>query len=95
VAAILQAPHQPSGTAVLSVVSLGLLLRALAAALLAGMTDFRLALVAGVGIGILEQAMAYFIGGRGITDLAIDRRCPSGWPVSPCSAAAAPWGGRC
>lgn len=70
-AAILQAPHEPSGSALLATTSLGLLVRALAAALLAGMVDFRWALVAGVGIGIVEQIMAYYISGEGIVDLAV------------------------
>jgi ABC-type branched-subunit amino acid transport system ATPase component/ABC-type branched-subunit amino acid transport system permease subunit len=70
-AAVLQAPHQPSGSALLATTSLGLLVRALAAALLAGMSDFRWALAAGVGVGLLEQSMAYYIGGEGIVDLAV------------------------
>jgi ABC-type branched-subunit amino acid transport system ATPase component/ABC-type branched-subunit amino acid transport system permease subunit len=70
-AAILQAPHEPSGSAVLATTSLGLLVRALAATLLAGMVDFRWALAAGLAIGILEQTMAYYVGGGGVVDLAL------------------------
>ncbi|MBV8983401.1 MAG: ATP-binding cassette domain-containing protein, partial [Acidimicrobiia bacterium] len=69
VAAILFAPTQPaigfndSGP--------GLLLRGLAAALLAGMFDFRLAVLAGVGLGIVEQATVFYTTSPGLTDLVL------------------------
>ncbi|HJR24038.1 MAG TPA: ATP-binding cassette domain-containing protein, partial [Acidimicrobiales bacterium] len=69
VAAILYAPSQPaigfgdSGP--------GLLLRGLAAALLAGLADFRLALVAGVALGIAEQATLFYTDVAGLTDVVV------------------------
>ncbi|MBV9041341.1 MAG: ABC transporter permease, partial [Acidimicrobiia bacterium] len=69
VAAILFAPTQPaigfndSGP--------GLLLRGLAAALLAGMVDFRIAVLAGVGIGIVEQSTVFYTSTPGLTDLVL------------------------
>ena len=69
VAAILYAPSQPaigfgdSGP--------GLLLRGLAAALLAGLVDFRLALVAGVALGIAEQATLFYTDVPGLTDVVV------------------------
>jgi ABC-type branched-subunit amino acid transport system ATPase component/ABC-type branched-subunit amino acid transport system permease subunit len=69
VAAILYAPSQPaigwsdSGP--------GLLLRGLAAALLAGLLDFRLAVAAGVAIGIVEQATVFYTDVAGLTDVVL------------------------
>ena len=69
VAAVLYAPTQPaigfndSGP--------GLLLRGLAAALLAGMFDFRIAMLAGVVVGILEQATVFYTDIPGLTDLVL------------------------
>ena len=69
VAAILFAPTQPaigfndSGP--------GLLLRGLAAALLAGMVDFRIAVAAGIGIGILEQTTVFYTSTPGLADLVL------------------------
>jgi ABC-type branched-subunit amino acid transport system ATPase component/ABC-type branched-subunit amino acid transport system permease subunit len=69
VAAILYAPSQPaigfgdSGP--------GLLLRGLAAALLARMFDFRIAVAAGVALGIIEQATIYYTDVAGLADLVL------------------------
>jgi ABC-type branched-subunit amino acid transport system permease subunit/ABC-type branched-subunit amino acid transport system ATPase component len=69
VAAILFAPTQPaigfndSGP--------GLLLRGLAAALLAGMVDFRIAVLAGVGLGIVEQSTVFYTSTPGLADLVL------------------------
>ena len=69
VAAILYAPSQPavgfgnSGP--------GLLLRGLAAALLAGLFDFRVAVVAGVAVGVVEQAVVFYSDVPGLTDVVV------------------------
>jgi ABC-type branched-subunit amino acid transport system ATPase component/ABC-type branched-subunit amino acid transport system permease subunit len=57
--AILQAPQ----TSTIDVSNLGpnLLVRGLAAALLAGMVDFRTAFVAGIGLGVVEQLALFHI----------------------------------
>ena len=57
ITAILDAPGQSS--ALKEALPPGLLLRALAAALIAGMTSFGIAFLAGVGIGIVEQVLNY------------------------------------
>ena len=68
-AAILYAPSQPaigfgdSGP--------GLLLRGLAAALLARMFDFRIAVAAAVVLGIIEQATVFYTHVAGLTDLVL------------------------
>jgi ABC-type branched-subunit amino acid transport system ATPase component/ABC-type branched-subunit amino acid transport system permease subunit len=69
VGAILYAPTQPAVG--FSDSGPGLLLRGLAAALLAGLVDFRVAVVAGVGIGILEQATVFYADVPGLTDLVL------------------------
>ena len=69
VAAILFAPTQPAIG--FSDSGPGLLLRGLAAALIAGMVDFRIAVVAGVGIGIIEQATVFYTSTPGLTDLVL------------------------
>jgi ABC-type branched-subunit amino acid transport system ATPase component/ABC-type branched-subunit amino acid transport system permease subunit len=60
--AVLQAPDTPT----IDVSTLGptLLVRGLAAALLAGMTDFRLALAAGVLIGVVEAEVLFYVGAK-------------------------------
>ncbi|MBV9253208.1 MAG: ABC transporter permease, partial [Actinobacteria bacterium] len=69
VAAILYAPSQPAigfgdnGP--------GLLLRGLAAALLARMLDFRIAVVAAIVLGIIEQATVFYFHVAGLTDLVL------------------------
>jgi ABC-type branched-subunit amino acid transport system ATPase component/ABC-type branched-subunit amino acid transport system permease subunit len=69
VAAILYAPSQPavgfgdSGP--------GLLLRGLAAALLAGLVDFRVALAAGVAVGVVGQAAVFYTDVPGLTDVVV------------------------
>ena len=67
--AILQAPSTPT----IDIANLGpsLLLRGLAAALIAGMSDFRVAFGAGVAIGVVEQAAFFNIHVPGVTDLTI------------------------
>jgi len=67
--AILQAPSAPT----LDISKLGpsLLLRGLAAALLAGMVDFRLAFGAGVALGVVEQVALYNFHGGGVADLSV------------------------
>ena len=71
-AAILAAPSQPS--ALLSGdAGLGLLLRGLAAALVAGMADFRIAFAAGIAVGIAEQATIFYTSARGLPELS-DRK---------------------
>jgi len=57
ITAILGAPGKAS--ALEEALPPGLLLRALAAALIAGMTSFTIAFVAGIGIGIVEQVVNY------------------------------------
>src|SRR5262245_33122306 len=57
ITAILDAPGQ--ATALKEALPPGLLLRALAAALIAGMTSFTIAFIAGIGIGIVEQVVNY------------------------------------
>jgi ABC-type branched-subunit amino acid transport system permease subunit len=57
ITAILDAPGQAS--ALREALPPGLLLRALAAALIAGMTSFTIAFVAGIAIGIVEQVVNY------------------------------------
>lgn len=69
VAAILYAPTQPAIGFAES--GPGLLLRGLAAALLAGMFDFRIAVVAGVAVGIIEQATVFYTDVPGLTDLVL------------------------
>jgi ABC-type branched-subunit amino acid transport system ATPase component/ABC-type branched-subunit amino acid transport system permease subunit len=69
VGAILYAPTQPAIG--FSDSGPGLLLRGLAAALLAGLVDFRVALLAGVGIGILEQATVFYTDVAGLTDVVL------------------------
>ena len=69
VAAILYAPAQPALG--FSDSGPGLLLRGLAAALLAGMADFRVAIVAGIFLGILEQASVFYTDVAGLTDLVL------------------------
>jgi ABC-type branched-subunit amino acid transport system ATPase component/ABC-type branched-subunit amino acid transport system permease subunit len=69
VGAVLYAPTQPA-------VGWGdsgpdLLLRGLAAALLAGLFDFRVAVLAGVAIGILEQATVFYTDVAGLTDVVL------------------------
>jgi ABC-type branched-subunit amino acid transport system ATPase component/ABC-type branched-subunit amino acid transport system permease subunit len=69
VAAILYAPSQPaigfgdSGP--------GLLLRGLAAALLARMFDFRIAVLAAIALGIVEHATIFYTDVAGLTDLVL------------------------
>ena len=60
--AVLQAPERAS----IDVSQLGptLLVRGLAAALLAGMIDFRLAFVAGIGLGVVEEMTLFHVGSR-------------------------------
>src|SRR4051812_6740879 len=55
VAAILASPRQ--GTAFSQALGPGLLLRALTAALIAGMTNLAVAFIAGIGIGIVQQVL--------------------------------------
>ncbi len=57
ITAILDAPGQSS--ALKEALPPGLLLRALAAALIAGMASFGVAFLAGIGIGIVEQVLNY------------------------------------
>ena len=57
ITAILDAPGQ--ATALKEALPPGLLLRALAAALIAGMANFTVAFLAGIGIGIVEQVLNY------------------------------------
>ncbi|HEX9684136.1 MAG TPA: branched-chain amino acid ABC transporter permease/ATP-binding protein [Acidimicrobiales bacterium] len=69
-AAILYAPSQPSlGFA--AGASIGLLLRGLAAALLAGMGDFRIAFAAGVALGVVEQCVLFYTDVTGLADLSV------------------------
>lgn len=49
----------------------GLLLRGLAAALIAGMLDFRIALAAGVALGIIEQCTLFYTNVTGLADLSV------------------------
>jgi ABC-type branched-subunit amino acid transport system ATPase component/ABC-type branched-subunit amino acid transport system permease subunit len=69
VAAILYAPTQPaigfgdSGP--------GLLLRGLAVALLAGLYDFRIAVAAGVLLGVIEQGTIFYTDVAGLADLVV------------------------
>lgn len=83
VAAILYAPTQPAVG--FSDSGPGLLLRGLAAALLAGLLDFRIALAAGVLIGILEQATTFYTDVAGLTDVVLALALAAGlllrWPV--------------
>ncbi len=69
VGAILYAPTQPAVG--FSDSGPGLLLRGLAAALIAGLFDFRVAVLAGVGIGILEQATIFYTDVAGLTDVVL------------------------
>ena len=69
VGAILYAPTQPAVG--FSDSGPGLLLRGLAAALLAGLFDFRIALLAGVAIGIVEQATIFYTDVAGLTDVVL------------------------
>jgi ABC-type branched-subunit amino acid transport system ATPase component/ABC-type branched-subunit amino acid transport system permease subunit len=69
VAAILYAPTQPAVG--FSDSGPGLLLRGLAAALLAGLVDFRVAVAAGIGIGLLEQATVFYSDVPGLTDVVL------------------------
>jgi ABC-type branched-subunit amino acid transport system ATPase component/ABC-type branched-subunit amino acid transport system permease subunit len=69
VGAILYAPTQPAIG--FSDSGPGLLLRGLAAALLAGLFDFRLAVLAGVALGILEQATVFYTDVPGLTDVVL------------------------
>src|SRR4051794_964726 len=69
VAAILFAPTQPAIG--FSDSGPGLLLRGLAAALIAGMVDFRITVVAGIGIGIVEQSTIFYTSTPGLTDLVL------------------------
>jgi ABC-type branched-subunit amino acid transport system ATPase component/ABC-type branched-subunit amino acid transport system permease subunit len=67
--AILFSPSQPAvsfGSA-----GPGLLLRGLAAALLAGMSDFRIAFGAGIALGIVEQAAIFYTDVAGLADASI------------------------
>ena len=69
-AAILAAPSQPS--ALLSGdAGLGLLLRGLAAALIAGMADFRIAFGAGIALGIAEQSTIFYTSSRGLPEVSV------------------------
>jgi ABC-type branched-subunit amino acid transport system ATPase component/ABC-type branched-subunit amino acid transport system permease subunit len=68
--AILFAPSQPALGSVTSD-GTGLLLRGLAAALLAGMIDFRIALAAGIGLGIVEQSAIFYTDVTGLADLSV------------------------
>jgi ABC-type branched-subunit amino acid transport system ATPase component/ABC-type branched-subunit amino acid transport system permease subunit len=68
--AILYAPSQ-SALGFAASDGTGLLLRGLAAALLAGMLDFRIALAAGVGLGIVEQAALFYTNVTGLADLSV------------------------
>ena len=67
--AILQAPS----TATIDISNLGpnLLVRGLAAALIAGLVDFRLAFAAGVGLGVVEQLAFLHIHVQGISNLVV------------------------
>jgi ABC-type branched-subunit amino acid transport system ATPase component/ABC-type branched-subunit amino acid transport system permease subunit len=69
VGAILYAPAQPA----LGFSDSGpdLLLRGLAAALVAGLFDFRVALLAGVGVGLVEQATIFYTDVPGLTDVVV------------------------
>src|SRR5205807_1183724 len=67
--AILQAPSAP--TIDLSRIGPSLLMRGLAAALLAGMADFRLAFGAGVLLGVVEQVALYNFHGGGVADISV------------------------
>jgi ABC-type branched-subunit amino acid transport system ATPase component/ABC-type branched-subunit amino acid transport system permease subunit len=69
VGAILYAPAQPAVG--FSDSGPGLLLRGLAAALLAGLLDFRIAMLAGVAIGVLEQAVVFYSDVAGLTDVVL------------------------
>ncbi|HVV35136.1 MAG TPA: branched-chain amino acid ABC transporter permease/ATP-binding protein [Acidimicrobiales bacterium] len=69
VAAILYAPTQPAIG--FSDSGPGLLLRGLAAALLAGLTDFRIAVLAGIGIGVLEQSTVFYTHVAGLPDVVL------------------------
>lgn len=69
VGAILYAPAQPA--LAFADNGPGLLLRGLAAALLAGMYDFRLAVAAGVVLGVAEQATVFYTRSPGLTDLVL------------------------
>jgi ABC-type branched-subunit amino acid transport system ATPase component/ABC-type branched-subunit amino acid transport system permease subunit len=76
VAAILYAPAQPA--LAFADNGPGLLLRGLAAALLAGMYDFRLAVGAGIAIGVVEQATIFYTHTPGLTDLVVALAVASG-----------------
>lgn len=69
VGAILYAPGQPA--LAFTDNGPGLLLRGLAAALLAGMYDFRLAVAAGVALGIAEQATVFYAHTPGLADVVL------------------------
>jgi ABC-type branched-subunit amino acid transport system permease subunit len=69
VGAILYAPTQPAVG--FSDSGPDLLLRGLAAALLAGLFDFRIALLAGVAIGVVEQATIFYTDVPGLTDVVV------------------------
>jgi len=69
VAAILFSPTQPAIG--FSDSGPGLLLRGLAVALIAGMVDFRIAVLAGIGLGIIEQATVFYTSTPGLTDLVL------------------------
>jgi ABC-type branched-subunit amino acid transport system ATPase component/ABC-type branched-subunit amino acid transport system permease subunit len=69
-AAILYAPSQPAVTFA-AASGLGLLLRGLAAAMLAGMVDLRIAFAAGIGLGVVEQAAIFYFTVPGLPDLSI------------------------
>ena len=49
----------------------GILLRALTAAVIARMEDIRVAVVAAIAVGVIEQALYYNYGGNPITDLVL------------------------
>ncbi len=69
IGAVLYAPTQPAVGFTDS--GPGLLLRGLAAALIAGLFDFRIAVLAGVAIGIVEQATIFYTDVPGLTDVVL------------------------
>lgn len=69
-AAILYAPSQPA-VSLGAGAGLGLLLRGLAAALLGGMADFRIAIGGAIVLGIVEQATIFYTDVPGLADASV------------------------
>lgn len=70
-AAILAAPDQPPALLSSADGGMGLLMRGLAAALIAGMADFRIAFIAGIALGIVEQAAIFYTHTPGLAELSV------------------------